>query len=190
MLRTNPSFLQFIQNLFSGNQSSEAFGIRNYPKGSLLLQQGAAATRVSVIREGITKAYFSEDNGKEFIIEFLSEGEILGDLEALLNKVCLCSVQALTDVQVYSINLDYFRLMLQKDLQLNQLLLHALAERVSNTSLRSSMQQLYTVEHGVRRLQELQTRQQLNFSKEDMAAYLGITLRSLNRALRNLSDEQ
>lgn len=190
MLRTNPSFLQFIQNLFSGNQPAETFTIRKYPRGSLLLQQGTIATRVSVIREGITKAYFSEENGKEFIIEFLSEGEIIGDLEALLNKVCLCSVEALTDVEVFSINIDYFRLMLQKDLQLNQLLLQALAERVSNTSLRSSLQQLYTVEHAVRRLQELQTRQQLSFSKEDMAAYLGITLRSLNRALKNLSEEQ
>lgn len=189
MLRTNPSFLQFIQNLFAGNQPGEAFAIRNYPKGSLLLKQGEPALKVSVIREGITKAYFSEDNGKDFIIEFLSVGEILGDLEALLNKVCLCNVQALTDVQVYSINIDYFRVILQKDLQLNQLLLHALAERVSNTSLRSSLQQLYTVDHAVKRLLELQTRQQLNFSKDDMAAYLGITLRSLNRALKNLSEE-
>jgi CRP-like cAMP-binding protein len=52
------------------------------------------------------------------------------------------------------------------------------------------MQQLYTVEHAVKRLLELQTRQQLNFSKEDMAAYLGITLRSLNRALKHLSGKE
>jgi CRP-like cAMP-binding protein len=109
MLRTNPAFLQFIQKLFASNQEHEAFAIRTYPKGSLLLKQGAAAVRVSVIKEGITKCYFSEENGKDFIIEFLSEGEILGDLEALRNNVCLCNVEALTNVKVYSINMDYFR---------------------------------------------------------------------------------
>lgn len=189
MLRTNHTFLQFIQNLFVSNQQHEAFSLRTWPRGSLLLKQGTAAVRVSVIREGITKCYFSEENGKDFIIEFLSEGEILGDLEAIRNNVCLCNVEALTDVQVYSINIDYFRTLLQKDITLNQLLLHALAGRVINTSQRSSLQQLYTVDHAVKRLLELQTRQQLNFSKEDMAAYLGITLRSLNRALKHLSDQ-
>ncbi|WP_127125350.1 Crp/Fnr family transcriptional regulator [Pseudoflavitalea rhizosphaerae] len=190
MLRTNPTFLQFIQNLFASNQHHEAFALRTWPKGSLLLKQGTAAVKVSVIREGITKCYFSEENGKDFIIEFLSEGEILGDLEAIRNNACLCNVEALTNVQVYSINIDYFRTLLQKDLMLNQLLLDALAGRVINTSQRSSLQQLYTVDHAVKRLLELQTRQQLDFSKEDMAAYLGITLRSLNRALKHISEQE
>jgi CRP-like cAMP-binding protein len=190
MLRTNPEFLQFIQNLFAANQSQEAFAIRSYPRGSLILRQGSPAVRVSVIREGITKAYFSEENGKDFIIEFLGTGEILGDLEAVHNIPCLCTVEALTEVEVYSINMDFFRGMLQKDLTLNQLLLRAVSGRVINTSQRSSQQQLYTVEHAVKRLLELQSRQELHFSKEDMAAYLGITLRSLNRALKNLSEEK
>lgn len=189
MLRTNPTFLQFIQKLFATNQANDAFSIRTYPKGKLLYKQGSAAVRVSVIKEGITKCYFSEDNGKDLIMEFLSTGEILGDLEAIQPIECLCNVEALTDVQVYSINMDYFRMLMQKDLTLNQLLVQALTQRIIHTSQRTSLQQLYTVDHAVKRLLELQSRQQLNFTKDDMAAYLGITLRSLNRALKNLAEQ-
>ncbi|WP_317048609.1 helix-turn-helix domain-containing protein [Chryseobacterium carnipullorum] len=35
-------------------------------------------------------------------------------------------------------------------------------------------------------LLELQVQQDIQMSKEDMAAYLGITVRSLNRTLKNL----
>jgi CRP-like cAMP-binding protein len=42
------------------------------------------------------------------------------------------------------------------------------------------------VEHTLARLLELQKTQGLEISKEDMAAYLCITIRSLNRALKKL----
>lgn len=190
MVRTNPYFLQFTEQLFAESRNRPDFSLKQFEPGHFLLRQGALATRVMVVKEGITKCYLNEENGKDFIIEFLSTGESIGDLEAIRNSPCLCNVEALTTVQAYAIDMTYFKYLMEKNLRLNQLMLQVLAERVINTSLRSSAQQLYTVEHGLKRLLDLQTRQQLNFSKEDMAAYLGITLRSLNRALKNLSEEE
>lgn len=189
MVRTNPYYLQFTEKLFAESSNRPDFVLKHFEPGSFLLRQGAIATKVMVVKEGITKCYLSEVNGKDYIIEFLSTGESIGDLEAIRNTPCLCHVEALTSVQAYAIDMPYFKHLLERNLELNQLLLQVLAERVMNTSLRSSAQQLYTVEHGVKKLLELQTRQQASFSKEDMAAYLGITLRSLNRALKNLSEE-
>lgn len=66
----------------------------------------------------------------------------------------------------------------------NRMLIDELADRIINTSSRSSFQQLYTVEHALKKLLTLQAKYKVSLTKEDMADYLGITLRSLNRLLR------
>ena len=139
-----------------------------------------------LVKEGITKCFFVEENGKEYIVEFLGKGEIIGEIELIRNISCLCSIEAITDVTVYSSTLPYFRSLIKKDLSLNNLLLDVFAERIVNTSKRASYQQLYAAEHTLVQLLELQAQQEIKISKEDMAAYLGITVRSLNRTLKNL----
>ncbi|MDN8899347.1 hypothetical protein Q0O45_13810, partial [Staphylococcus aureus] len=75
--------------------------------------------------------------------------------------------------------------LIEKDPLFSRLLLDAFAERIINTSSRASYQQLHTVEHSYAKLMELQSRQNVAISKEDMAAYLGITIRTLNRVAKN-----
>lgn len=186
MLRTNLSFLSFIRNLHEKQLHPEDIVLRNYSTGDFLLQQGAKSSKVFIVKEGIIKCFFSEDNGKDYILEFLSEGEIAGEIEVIKNMNCLCSVEAITNVRTYAINIPFFKQLLEKDLHFNKLLLDVLAERIINTSSRASSQQLYTIEYGLKKILDLQTKQNITVSKEDMAAYLGVTIRSLNRALKNL----
>ncbi|SHF25962.1 Crp/Fnr family transcriptional regulator [Pedobacter caeni] len=186
MLRTNHFFLSFIENLHEKQANIEELSLKTFPKGTFLLKQDGRSSKVFIIKEGITKCFFSEENGKDYIVEFLSEGEILGEIEAIRNNNCLCSVETLTDVEAYAINIPFFKQLLEKDLNFQKLLLDELAERLINTSSRASSQQLYTIEYGLKKILELQYKQNIVISKEDMAAYLGITLRSLNRALTNL----
>ncbi len=184
MLRTNTEFLTYIDALYQSNRPEVT--LQNFEKDSLLLRQGEKSHRVFVIKEGIAKCFFLEENGKDYILEFMSKGQILGEIEMIKQIDCLCNVAALTSLQVYAIPAPVFKQLLAKDLILNKILLEELAERIINTSSRASFQQLYTVEHGLGKLLELQEKQGMEISKEDMAAYLGITLRSLNRALKGL----
>ncbi len=132
------------------------------------------------------KCFFNEENGKDYIVEFLGRGEVLGEIEAIRNIACLCSVKTITEVEVYAVSIPFFQALLKKDLELNKVLLAELAERIINTSSRASFQQLYSLEHGLSKLLELQAKQGMNISKEDMAAYLGVSIRSLNRGLKAL----
>ncbi len=183
MLRTNTEFLSYMDALYQ-SQRYPSIALQHFKKGDLLLTQGEACVKVLVVKEGIAKCYFLEENGKDYILEFLGDGEILGEIETLRNTHCLCNVSALTPLEAYAIPVAVFRELLTKDLTLNKLLLHELAERIVNTSSRASFQQLYTVDHGLGKLLELQQKLDIQISKDDMAAYLGITLRSLNRALK------
>ncbi|MBG6235063.1 CRP-like cAMP-binding protein [Pedobacter sp. CAN_A7] len=183
MLRTNNSFLSFIQQLYETKKHHKEIHLKRFPKGSRLLQQGEKASKIFIVAEGITKCYFSEENGKNYILEFLGAGEIAGELEVIKNINCLCNIEAVTEVQAYVLTVPIVKSLLANNPLFNHMLLTELAERIINTSSRSSFQQLYSVEHALKKLLMLQSEHQLSISKEDMAAYLGVTLRSLNRLL-------
>ncbi|RZK31088.1 MAG: guanylate kinase [Hymenobacter sp.] len=64
MLRTNTEFLSYIDVLYQGNQSEVS--LQSFEKDSLLLRQGENSYRVFVIKEGIAKCFFLEENGKDY----------------------------------------------------------------------------------------------------------------------------
>src|SRR5690606_18449155 len=186
MLRTNQLFLAYLQGLYEQQERQEDIIVKQFAKGQRLLFQNEKATKVMLIKTGITKCFFTEDNDKEYILEFLGEGEIIGEIELIRQIRCLCNVEAMTEVTVYAITPDYFAGLLKTDLNVNNLLLDTFAERIINTASRASYQQLYTIEHSLGKLLELQSKQEISISKEDMASYLGVTVRSLNRAFKRL----
>lgn len=184
MLRTNLRFLSFIEDIYNEHPQTDIL-LKEYPKGSLLCRQDEWQYKVSVIKEGFVKCCHSEENGKDFIFEFLGKGEIVGELEAIRGVKCLCSVEAAIDVQAYTFSTSFFKSLLNES-RFSNILLDELAERMINTSNKAAYQQLYTVKYGLSKLLDLQNKQGIELSKADMASYLGVDIRSLNRALKEL----
>ncbi|WP_294238542.1 Crp/Fnr family transcriptional regulator [Chryseobacterium sp. sg2396] len=187
MLRTNQIFLDYLEQLYTRQDHKGNIVLKSFEKGDKILTQNEISTKIMLIKTGITKCYFVEENDKEYIVEFLGKGEIIGEIEVIKNVPCLCSIEAITEVIVYSMSIPYFQSLIKNDLALNNLLLDVFAERIVNTSSRASYQQLHTTEHTLSQLLEVKSRE-MEISKEDMAAYLGITVRSLNRALKELQE--
>lgn len=187
MLRTNVHFLSYIEQLHK-EQTNKDIILKEYPKGSFVFNRSEKSSKVIIIKEGFVKCFFSEENGKDFIVEFLGEGEIAGEIEAIRNIECLCHIEALSDIQVYQFSTNTFRLLMKQNSQFNQLLINELAERIINTSSRASLQQVYSIKNGLHKLITLQERQRLKISKADMAAYLGVDIRSLNRVLKTIKE--
>jgi CRP-like cAMP-binding protein len=186
MLRTNIALLSYVQQLYEMQPRRADIVLKEFPKGRLLLEQGDKLTKVMIIVEGITKCFFMEENGKEFVVEFLGQGEILGEIEVIRDINCLCSIEALIEGKAFFIDVTFFRTLLDTDVRFSKLLMQSFADRIIHTSRRSSKQQLYTVEQSLGQLLSLQSDYHSSISKEDMAAYLGITIRSLNRALKKI----
>src|SRR5699024_6875456 len=97
----------------------EAIILKKCEKGERLLSQDEMATKVMLIVGGITKCYFTEDNDKEYIIEFLGKGEIIGEVELIRTIPCLCTVEAMTNVSYFAIDKSYFSSLLKTNIQLN-----------------------------------------------------------------------
>ncbi|WP_336732544.1 Crp/Fnr family transcriptional regulator [Chryseobacterium sp. VD8] len=187
MLRTNQTFLDYLQGLYSSEEHKGNIVLESFEKGDKILIQNQISTKIMLVKSGITKCYFVEENGKEYIVEFMGKGEIIGEIEVIKNVPCICSIEAITEVTVYSMSIPYFQALIKKDLTLNNLLLDVFAERIFNTSSRASYQQLHKTEHTLSQLLEVKSRE-MEISKEDMATYLGTTVESLNRALEELQE--
>lgn len=188
MIRTNNELLSFIAR-YHEEGSGEVF-LRSYAPGTRLIRQGQELRQVFILREGITKCYITEENTRDYIVEFLGTGEVLGEIELIRHTLCLTNVEAITTVTAYCIPPEAFRQLLEKDARFNRLLLEELATRVTQTAVRAAAQQLFPVEYILLRLLALQQDQQIVFSKQDMADYLAISLRSFNRIIRQLRDKQ
>lgn len=187
MLRTNQLFLDYLEGLYNNQDHKENIILKSFDKGEKILTQNEISTEIMLIKSGITRCYFVEEDNKEYIVEFLGKGEIIGEIEVIKNVSCLCSIEAITEVTVYSMTIPYFQSLIKSDLSLNNLLLDVFAERIVNTSSRASYQQLHTTEHTLAQLLEVKSKE-MEISKEDMAAYLGVTVKSLNKALKELQE--
>ncbi|MBV8252407.1 MAG: Crp/Fnr family transcriptional regulator [Chitinophaga sp.] len=186
MFRTNESFYSFIEDLYNQPALRDQISLKVYDKGDFLLQQGDTLARVLIIREGIAKCYSTEDNGKDFIRQFMGKGQQVGDLEVIKGIKCMNNVQAITPLTAFAVAVPYFRHLYSTNLKFSSILMEELADRLIITDTKATLQQLYTLEHSLRKLLELMEIQQLTISKEDMASYLGISVRSLNRILKTL----
>ncbi|SFA52878.1 cAMP-binding domain of CRP or a regulatory subunit of cAMP-dependent protein kinases [Pedobacter suwonensis] len=185
MLRTNLTFLSFIERFCTENKEAD-ITLKSFKAGYKFIEQGEKISNIYIIKDGISKCFISEENGKDFIIEFLGKGEVVGELEALKKITCLCNVAAISDVTAYVIPHHLFLSLINKNSEFTILLLQELSTRIIQTSTRASFQQLYTLEYALLKLLKLQADEHISISKEDMAAYLGISVRSFNRSLKQI----
>lgn len=185
MLRTNPTFLSFIERFYIENEGHN-ITLKSYPASFRFIQQGEKIRNIYFIKDGITKCFISEENGKDFIIEFLGKGEVVGELEALKKIDCLCNVETISEVTAFAIPDYFFMKLIDENIEFTKILLQELSTRIIQTSSRASFQQLYNLENGLLKLLKIQTDEQISISKEDMAAYLGISVRSFNRTLQQV----
>lgn len=184
MIRKSPEVLRIVEELAAGGQLGQVILLRHFPKGHSVIDQGAVPANVFVIKSGIVKCTFA-DQDKEFILEFMGEGEVLGEIEAICKAPAFSCVRTISEVSAYMIGKTSFTDLLARHATFNLAILETLAVKVANTATRNARQQLNTLEHNLANLMKMLESEQLPCTKQELADYLGITLRSLNRLLKD-----
>lgn len=187
MIRENKELLNYVDRLFRKG-SEEGLIQQTFNPDHLIIQQDTTVRSVYIIIDGIAKCWLTEDNGKDFNQEFFGVGEIFGELEVIKNTLSICNIEAITNMYVYKISTTLFNQLLQKDKVFNRLIIKALAEKVSYTAIRAANQQSYSAECNLKKIMKAYPEPTKLFGKQDLANYLGITLRSLNRMLKKLEE--
>lgn len=185
MIRTDTHFLTYIEILIK--KYPDFFELETYSTKDIILAQDKRYLHLYIIKTGIAKCYLSDENGKDFIQEFLGKGMEFGELEVFSGNLSYCSIEAISKVEVYKISHKNYNYLLDNNPVFNRLILKSMATKIGYKAPRHSFQQSYSIEANILKLKELYPNFEQLFSKSDIANYLGITLRSLNRALNSLS---
>ena len=186
MVRVNNELLAYVTKLYH-SENEGYFTMQHYQPEQTVIQQGKYISFVYIIASGIAKCYLSEDNGRDFIQEFFSKGELFGEIEVIHGNLSFCSVEAITDLQVLQIKGENFRKLLKTDGKFNELILKSVANKVRYKAIRHGYNQSHALEDNLLRLIKEFPDLLQSISKQDIANYLGITLRSLNRTLSELN---
>ncbi|MBC9798506.1 Crp/Fnr family transcriptional regulator [Sinomicrobium weinanense] len=184
MIRINRELLQYITELQDSGITCETYG-----PGEEIIGQKKRVLSVRIVKSGIVKCYLTEDNGNDFIQEFFGEGEIFGEIEVLNGNPSFCALETITDTEVCKIPGDRFGELLQTDKKFNELILKALASKVHYTAIRHSYHQSHAIEDNLLRLKKQFPRLIDVIAKRDIANYLGVTLRSLNRTINGMRNK-
>lgn len=187
MIRHNQELLAYISQI---RHSTSFISEKKLLQKERIIVQGEKLSHLYIIKSGIVKCFITENNGKDYILEFLGEGEIIGELEIINNSQSLTNIETLTDIEVFKIPNQHFIELLKANWSLNYLILKELAMRIVQTASRASYQQNYPLEYSILKLIYLFSVQPLKLSKQDLADYLGITVRSLNRTLLALQQKR
>ncbi len=184
MIRTNQQFISYVDTL----QQKGKYDIREhvFDSKATILEQDNRYGKVYLIKSGIAKCYITDENGKEFIQEFLGEGMEFGELEVFSKKLTICSVSSVTKLRVFSFSHATYNLLLKQDETFNALVMKSLADKIRYKAPRHSYQHGYPIEDNIIRLQKNFPELTQVLPKKDIANYIGVTTRSLNRALKEL----
>jgi CRP-like cAMP-binding protein len=186
MIRTNKELLDYISKYHNSDTISE----QTYLPFQTIIEQEKRVNSVYIIKSGIAKCFLTEENGNDFVEEFFGEGEIVGEIEIINNHVSVCEISTITKLCVYKISETNFKHLLETDKIFNQLILKALSAKIRYKASRHAHNQLNDVEANLRRIKKEFPEMFNAIPKLDIANYLGVTLRSLNRVLSDLKKRE
>ncbi|HEY8562276.1 MAG TPA: Crp/Fnr family transcriptional regulator [Pyrinomonadaceae bacterium] len=189
MIRINEELLEFMNGAALSLQGRFVAERRFAPR-AVVLEQGVRVEFVHIVKSGIAKCYLMEENGAEFIQEFFGAGEIFGEIEMFHDEESFGAVEALTDLVVYRLSRSDFERLLTENQKFNRLILKGLAAKVKYKAFRHSFHQLNPIETNLLRLKGQFPDFLKVISKPDVANYLGVTERSLNRSLKSLKERK
>jgi len=105
----------------------------NYKNGEIIIKKGTVGNCLYVIQQGNVEV-IDEINGTEIKIAELSEPDFFGEMGLFEKDVRSCTVRALGDVKILTLDKKSFYKTIQQDATLAYRLLEKMSNRLRNTN--------------------------------------------------------
>jgi CRP-like cAMP-binding protein len=166
----------------------EAFHLKNFKKNDFFAREGEYAKQIGFLYEGIVRAYFIDDEGKEYNKQFFVAPSIIGAYSSLLSKKPnRIAQQALTNCQV--LVADYSKIELLYD-QFHELerLGRKIAEHYFSAKEKKEIEMaLLDATQRYLILREEFPQIETIISQRNVASYLSISQTQLSRIRKTMS---
>ncbi len=173
---------------------------RTYDTDAILFYQGEVGHTCHIIMRGKVRVFVVGDDGHELSVCILGPGEIIGEMAMFEEVPRSANIQALEPTTTLELHQDVLLRGLQRSPNLALSLLRALSSRLRNTT--EDAEKLVSLTVGERLLARLQrladwagrptpdgTRIAFPMTQQQLAALVGTSRESVNRALAGLRRE-
>ncbi len=165
----------------------------NVEKGEELFHDGGVPRGVYCLNKGKVKIYKVGEEGKEQIIHIAKEGEIVGFRAMFSEDKYNVSATALEDCNICFIDSDSFFNLVDNNKTLRRTILKELSSELAyRADLLTSMAQKHVrerVAYSLLFLDDIYNGDMINFSREDLANFVGTATETLIRLLKELKEE-
>lgn len=157
-------------------------------KNEVLFNPGDRADTLYIIASGEIHLSTINENGKELLLEILSVGDFIGELNILSMSTYDVLAVAKKETELCSIKFEDFQQLLMKYPQVSLYLVQELSQRLNRSQQQSLINSTLSVQERVKNYLN-QHNGQLLMSKKDLAAYLSTTPESISRILTQFEEE-
>lgn len=167
------------------------YHLTSFKAGEVLLNAEEELDSLFVIKSGRLKAYSLSENGLKHLIRIYEAGGLLGDIELFTKRTVICYVEAIEDVEIYSIKRTDFLDWLKADFDISLYIMEQLAQKLYDTSVQMKSSVTYPLKYQVLLYiwKYIHQYKERTISKSIIVEGLGSNVRSINRILRQLGDE-
>jgi len=173
--------------------------LKKYPKGQILFSEGDRTNEVYFIEQGWVNIYRMTRDGDRVSIALRTKGEFIGISEMFRTNPRDCYAQALDNIAVYSIGVDYINTLLDSHPEMQKKCLAQLSSRLheSHTTLlefacnKAQTRMALTFLHIAEKsgmLKEGRIPVSINLTQEELAAIIGTSRQVVNGLLKEFKE--
>lgn len=162
--------------------------------GTRLYNQGEPPKHIAILIEGNLRSYFTSARGNRYYNSDKVPGDIIADIEILDGKPCACTVESIHGAVLFCLPKSGYEQWILTDPGFNAYVHARLCDKVYEMLHKDSENILYPLRfrllNYIRNMMEINdTGNSFPVDKSILCEHLGVTCRSLNRTVRELSEK-
>lgn len=198
---TPQGLTQFVKDVKDSGllkQLSDQYDVESFSKKQTLYQEGKRPRFLYFLVSGKVKSYKTHEDGKEYITDLFSAGDFIGYTALLEDKNYDDSATILEDAEIMQIPRDEFLQMVYSDINIAAKFIRIVTQNVKEkeerllnlaySSLRKRVAKALVDIHE--KFNKQGTTTLIEFSREDIAQYVGTATESLIRTLSDFKSEK
>jgi len=191
-------FIKDVKDVGLLKQLSDQYAVEFFSKKQTLYQEGKRPRFLYYLISGKVKAFKAHEDGKEYITDLFSAGDFIGYTALIEDKNYDDSATVLEDAEVMQIPRDEFSQMIYSDINIASKFIRIVTQNVKEkeerlislaySSLRKRVAKaLVDIDEKFNAQGDRPT---IEFSREDIAQYVGTATESLIRTLSDFKSEK
>lgn len=166
------------------------FKVKNFKYGEKLLVQGKECDNVYILIDGKVKTYHSDFTGRNYLEDIDKFATIFWELEALINKEIVTTVEALANCKTIEVDKDIFIKWMELDSKFTLFISKLIAQRNYDACIRERTNAIYPLKYRVMYfILNTLYKNDLVITKDLIVEGVGSNIRSINRIINQLIEE-